>query len=88
MQHLQILAAAELVVRVAQQHDGVAARFETAANHLVGVLDQPNDAQNRRRINRPAVGFVVQADVATGDRNLERNARGRDPFDRPRRTAT
>ena len=88
LHHLQVLAAAELMARLAEQHDRVAAAFESAPKHLARILDQADDAENRRRINRLPVGLVVQADVAAGNRDIERFARGGDAFDGSRRTAT
>src|SRR5713101_7230244 len=38
---------------------------------LVDVLKNPNHSENRCRINALAQSFVVKADVATGDGNLE-----------------
>ena len=45
------------------------------------VLDQPDHAEDRRRIDRLAVGLVVEADVAAGDRHVERAARVGDALD-------
>ena len=86
---LQVLAAAELAAALAEQHDRRRpTRWKRAADDAVGVLEQADDADDRRRIDRLAVGFVVEADVAAGDRHVERAARRADAFDRLARTAT
>ena len=46
------------------------------------ILQQPDDADDRRRIDRAAVGLVVEADVAAGNRHVERAARLGDSLDR------
>ena len=40
----------------------------------VRVFDQSEHAENRRRIDRLAQRFVVETDVAAGDRNFQRGA--------------
>ena len=45
------------------------------------VLEQADAADDRRRVDRPPVGFVVERDVAADDRDAERVA-GRPPFPR------
>ena len=86
---LQILAAAELAEVVAEQDDRRARPRKHARPH----------ARRRRRCTPTtpmtgvgrialAVGLVVEADVAAGDRNVERAARLADARRRPRRTAT
>ena len=57
----------------AQQHHGAAGVLE-GNGHRRGGLHQSHDAQHRRGIDALAQGFVVQADVAAGDRRLEEAA--------------
>ena len=38
----------------------------------LGVVEQPDHADDRRRVDRPAVGLVVEGDVAAHDRQAER----------------
>ena len=56
--------------------------LERARHARDGVLDQADDAEHRRRIDRLAVGLVVEADVAAGDRDVQRAAGLADAFDR------
>ena len=76
-----VLAAPEFMPGLTEQNDRVAAALEAAAEHLARVLNEPHDTQHGRRIDRPAIGFVVEADIAAGNRDVERLARGGDPFD-------
>ena len=46
------------------------------------IIDDADDADHRSRIDRLAVGLVVEADVAAGNRRIEGAARLGDPFDR------
>src|SRR5436190_18623176 len=48
-------------------------RSETPAERAIRVFDQPDDAENGSGIDRTAVGFVVEAHVAAGDRNIQRS---------------
>ena len=70
----QVLAAAELSSIIAQQHDRRADRLEDSRRRLRRVVEQADHAEHRRREDRAALGFVVEADVAAGDRHVERAA--------------
>ena len=50
--------------------------------HRRGGLHQADDAHHRRRLDRLAQRFVIEADVAAGDRRFEEAAGFRDAFDR------
>ena len=78
----QVFAAAELAEIIAQQDHRGAGRLERARHGLRRVLEQADDAEHRRREDRAAFGFVVEADVAAGDRDVERPARVADAADR------
>ena len=71
----QVLRAAELSVIVAQNDHRCTGRPEGTRDRLRRILEQPDHAQDRRRVDGPALGLVVQADVAAGDRHAERAAR-------------
>ena len=45
------------------------------------MLEHADHADDRRRIDRAAVGLIVEAHVAAGNRHVERAAGGRDPLD-------
>ena len=55
--------------------------LEAAADDAIRMLEQADDADDRRGIDRPAVRLVVQADVAAGDRHAERAAGLADALD-------
>ena len=81
---LQILAAAELAAALAEQHHDVAGRPERAAARPA---PRPRSARRRRApasAGRLAVGLVVEADVAAGDRDVERPAGRAHALDRAR----
>ena len=80
-ERLQVLAAAEFAEVLAEEHDVETVGGKHARQRARGVLDHADDADDRRRQNRAAVGLVVQAHVAAGDRNLERAARLAEPGD-------
>ena len=50
--HLQVFAAAELAAPLAEQDDDVAGFLESPADDAIGVLQQTDDADDRRRIDR------------------------------------
>src|SRR5687768_10721040 len=75
----QILAAAYLTKIIAEQHHCRANRFERSRGGFRRIVEQADDAQYRRRENRAAFGFVVQADVAAGYRGRECAAGIADP---------
>src|SRR5437660_987169 len=81
---LEVFASAKLATVRAEQHDRIARFTEPAAHDAIRVLEQPDNANDRRWINRRAVGLVVQADIPAGDGHTERAARGANPFDRLR----
>ena len=86
---LEILAAAELAEVVAEQDDVEPGRRETRASARVDASSitptTPMTGVGRIAL---AVGLVVEADVAAGDRNVERAARLADARPRLPRTAT
>ena len=82
------LASAQLVSCVAKEHDDVAFRTECASDDAIGVLDQPDDSDDRRRQDTAAIGFVVQADVAARDRECRARDRLRPCLPPHDRTAT
>ena len=71
---LQILAAAELGAGRAQQHDHGPGLAEHPPERASRVLDHAHDTQDGRRVDGLAVGLVVQAHVAAGDRDVQRAA--------------
>ena len=73
--NLQVFAAAELAEILAEQDDVVPGALELPRHDSRRILEHADDADDRRRIDRLAVGLVVEADVATGDRHVERPAR-------------
>ena len=79
VRHLQVLAAAERPARRSEQHHHRPRLAERAADHPPGVLYYAHHAEHRGRQDRPAVRLVVEADVAAGDRDLQRPARIADP---------
>ena len=79
---LQVLAAAELAAISRRAGRWRRRCLGTPRQHARRVLDQPDDADDRRRIDRLAVGLVVEADVAAGDRDVQRAARVGHAFDR------
>ena len=88
VQDCQIFAAAQLASIIAQEHDTRTVGFETAGDGVRRVLEQPDDAEHRCRIDRFAVGFVVEADIAAGDRESRAPGRRRRCREWPRRAAT
>src|SRR5262249_12031562 len=78
---LQILGATELAATLAEEDDGVARFLEAPADDFVRLLQQTDHADGRRRIDRLAIRLVVEADVAAGDRHVERTTSLADPFD-------
>jgi hypothetical protein len=79
---LEVLAAAEFAETLAEQDDRVTRRADAPREHAGGVLQQPDDAEDGRRVDGLAVGFVVEAHVAAGDRHVERTAGLGDALDR------
>ena len=73
---------------LAEQHDRSPSRWNARLSTRRRILDQADHADDRRRVDRLAVGLVVEADVAAGDRHVERAAGVGDPLDRLRRAAT
>src|SRR5688500_3471237 len=83
MQHFQVLAAAQLIAGFAEHYNRVAAGLEAPTQYLAGVLEQAYHSEHRRRIDRLAVRFVVEADVAAGDGDVKRSTGSSNTFDRP-----
>ena len=77
----EVFAAAELAQIIAQQDHRGANRLEYARHGLRRIVEQSDDAEHRGRKNRAALGFVVKADVAAGDRHLQGPARVADAAD-------
>ena len=71
-QHLEILAAAQFSVPLAEEHDDIARLAESSLEHPIRMLEEPDDADDGRRVDGSPVGLVVEADVAAGDRHVER----------------
>ena len=70
--------------RCAEQHDHRPRAPEDAAQHAVGVVEDPDHADDRRREDRAALGLVVETDVAARDRHLQGPAGVAQPLHRPR----
>ena len=74
---LQIRAAAEALHgrgfhRVAEQDDGVAFVLEPLRGDVLGLLDEADDSDGGRRVNRAErAALVVERDVAAGDGRVE-----------------
>src|SRR5262245_37758710 len=81
MYRLQVLRPTEFPTIRAEDHHRVAPTLQTATDHAVRMLEESDDANHRGRIDRFAVGFVVETDVAARNRHTERAARGADSFD-------
>src|SRR6267378_4679094 len=60
--------------RSIEQNDDVAFLTEGDLQNLRGVIEDAEDADDRRRVDRLAEGFVVEADVAAGDGRVEGGA--------------
>ena len=71
MDRVEVDAAAEVVPRLAEQQDDVSRLREPGAQQPTGVLDQPDDADHWRGVDRGAVGLVVERDVSPGDRGAQ-----------------
>ena len=83
--HFQVLAASELAGAIrAQQHDHVARLLETAVHDAIRVLEEADDADDRRGMDRAAVRLVVEADVAAGNRHAKGAACRADALNRLR----
>ena len=68
---LQVFAAAKLAGSLAEQNHGVAGHVKPPADHAVSMLEHADNADDRRRVDGTAVGFVVQADIPAGDWHVE-----------------
>ena len=69
---LEVFRASEVVVAGADQEDEIAVLPETSAEALAVVVEHPDHADHRRRIDRRlAARVVVQAHVAAHDREVE-----------------
>ena len=88
MNRFQIFAAAQFFPGPAEQHDHVAGAFEPRRHDPIDFFEQPDHADGRRRMNRHAVGFVIETDVAAHHRNVEARYKRRACPESPRRTAT
>src|SRR5262245_13267108 len=75
VRRLQVLAAAELVARLAEQHDHIALGPEGASHDGTGVLDKADHSKHWRGQDCTSVGLVVQTYVAAGNWDVERPAR-------------
>ena len=75
-----ILGPGERDRRGAGEQDHVA--VAPAPRHEPHVLEQADAADDRRRVDRPPVGLVVERDVAGDDRDAQRLAGLRHPLDR------
>src|SRR5215470_13717669 len=64
-----------------EQDDNVAGGAERYFEQPCGIVENTEHADDRRRINRTAERFVVEADVAAGDRCTEGVARFGDAVD-------
>src|SRR5262249_48959818 len=84
VQRFKVLTAAEFTTTLAKEHNHVAGILESPAHDAIGVFEHANHADDGRRIDRFAVGLVVEADVAAGDRHVQRATRFANTFDRSR----
>ena len=57
--------------RAIEEQDRIAFVAKGRAERMVRIFENAEDAENRRGINRVAESFVVEADVAAGDGNVE-----------------
>ena len=84
----EVLAAAELLARAAEQDDDVALGLPPRREVRLDVVEQADHGDRRRRRNAPALGLVVEAHVAADDRRAEREAGVADAVRSPAGTAT
>src|SRR5690349_15874716 len=64
-----------------EEDDGVTFVAEGDFEHAACVIEDAKDPDYRSRINRFAKSFVIETDVAAGDRSLERVAGFREALD-------
>ena len=78
--HLQIRAAAEaknwigFIHRFAEQDDGVAFVLEPLRRDVFQLLDEADDGNRGRRINRAGGALIVERAIAAGDGRVKRFA--------------
>ena len=70
----QIKRLAEPAARLADQQDRLALGLERERHRFGEFVEQTDAADGRRRQDRPAVGLVVERDIAGHDREIERAA--------------
>ncbi len=75
-----VLRAGERDGRGAGEQDHVS--VAPALRHVAHVLEQPDAADDRSRVDRATVGLVVERDIAGHDRHAQRLASLRHPLDR------
>src|SRR5713101_283799 len=74
-----------LVARSVQQNYSVVGFAEGNLEGAGGVLENAQDANDRRGIDRFSEGFVIEADVPASNRRAQRGASFADPIDRLRK---
>src|SRR5260370_34860158 len=68
-------------IRSVQQNYSVVGFAEGDLEGAGGILENAQDANDRRRVDRFAEGFVIEADVSASDRRAQRGASFADPVD-------
>src|SRR3954449_11310557 len=71
MLHPRPRGAVQLIVGVAEQEDLLSGPPETAWQPTADVVDDAENPDHRRRVDRGRTGLVVEADVATGHRRTQ-----------------
>ena len=82
----QVERLAEPAIGLADEQDGLVGGLEGERRRLGEIVDQADAADRGRRQDRPAVGLVVERDIAGHDREIERLAGLGDAADRSRPT--
>src|SRR5215472_418619 len=74
MRHPRPERAAELRLRVAEQHDARACRSEPRSDPVAHVVMHAENTHDRCRLYRHAASLVVEADISAGHRRAESQA--------------
>ena len=77
----QILGPAEILAGLSQQYDRVALILEPLRDGAVGLLDQSDHPDDRRRVDRQPPGLIVEAHVPAHHGNLQGLAGIGNPLD-------
>ncbi len=81
MHHFEIFAAIQTGRERPQQHDRKIGGRKQTATYALRIFDEADNTDDRSWINRASLGFVVQAHIAAGDRDVERSTCCADALD-------